>query len=775
MAGTSSKWDGSVMSQNDFMEKDTVLVLDTKDNVVGSETKKAAHIFNTDQPRGVLHRAFSVFIFDESTNELLLQQRAASKITFPSVWTNTCCSHPLHGMEPPEIDTPEDVQNASVNGVKYAAIRKLDHELGIPNDQVPIGKFKFLTRLHYWAADTVTHGTKSTWGEHEIDYVLFLTVPSKSALTINPNPDEIDDIKWVTKSKLVSMMEDSNLLFSPWFRIIVKKWVLGGDSDRSKKGWWDDLSVTMNTDNFVDVKNIHPFDPPVEHMGGGGDAGPMFDAETKTIGDTSKKQGAYGKIKTHKESKVSQLSHFDEVWSAITLLYIKPMKSNLDSDFIKHTYDKDDLEFCHEILCKVSRSFAAVIRQLPPTLLVDVLIFYLVLRALDTVEDDMTAFESNEVKIQHLLNFHKTALMDPKWTMDGVGEADEKRLLQEFNKCHSIFAALKSDSKDVIMDITQRMATGMAEFVGKDLGQGTVDVKQYNRYCHFVAGLVGEGLSRLFATSGLENPGMAKELYLSDQMGLFLQKTNIIRDYLEDYVDGRAFWPQSIWKKYSKNGDLGYFSNQNDDEARVKSLYCLNELVTDALTLVPDCLAYLSKLKCSEVFRFCAIPQVMAIATLDKCFNNCDVFTGVVKIRKGLSCKLINNTLDIASVHQVFYDFAASISKKAEKAKLKGFDDPAFEQTMKVCENIRELTAAGANEKKTSAKMTMKLLSVAGVGLVFNQRAIVGSATALLIGRKIVNSFGLAVKTTLKPSHALLDDPAALNTNGSDQDMKKSQ
>eukprot|EP01083_Nonionella_stella_P050861 135161_1 len=123
----------------------------------------------------------------------------------------------------------------------------------------------------------------------------------------------------------------------------------------------------------------------------------------------------------------------------------------------------------------------------------------------------------------------------------------------------------------------------MAEFVGKDLGQGTTDIKQYNRYCHFVAGLVGEGLSRLFAASGLEKPSMAKEIHLSDQMGLFLQKTNIIRDYLEDYVDGRAFWPQTVWKKHSKDGDLGYFANQDDPEAKKKALCCLNELVTDAL------------------------------------------------------------------------------------------------------------------------------------------------------------------------------------------------
>jgi isopentenyl-diphosphate delta-isomerase len=61
-------------------------------------------------------------------------------------------------MEPAEVDKPEDVANGSVKGAKYAAIRKLDHELGIPNSELPVGKFKFLSRLHYWAADTVTHG-----------------------------------------------------------------------------------------------------------------------------------------------------------------------------------------------------------------------------------------------------------------------------------------------------------------------------------------------------------------------------------------------------------------------------------------------------------------------------------------------------------------------------------------------------------------------------------------------------------------------------------------
>jgi farnesyl-diphosphate farnesyltransferase len=463
-----------------------------------------------------------------------------------------------------------------------------------------------------------------------------------------------------------------------------------------------------------------------------------------------KKQGAYGKIKIHKESKISQLSHLDEVWSAIVLLYIKPLKSNLDSKFVKQTFNAADLEFCDDILCKVSRSFAAVIRQLPPTLLVDVLIFYLVLRALDTVEDDMTAFESTEIKIEHLMNFHKTALMDPNWSMDGVGEADEKRLLQEFPKCHSVYAALKPQSKDVILDITKRMAEGMAEYVGKDLGQGTANIEEYNRYCHFVAGLVGEGLSRLFAASGLESASMSKELFLSDQMGLFLQKTNIIRDYLEDYVDGRAFWPQTVWKKYSKSGDLGYFANQDDKEAKTRALYCLNDLVTDALSLVPDCLNYLSNLHCAEVFRFCAIPQVMAIATLDKCFHNEDVFTGVVKIRKGLSCKLINNTNDVAGVHSVFHEFAKSIAKQAMQAKASGFEDPSYDRTIKMCDTICALTKDEAKKAKRSAVLDWGLGAVVAAGLFTGKIHVAAPAAVVLVGRKI------ALKSGLKSSGSLV-------------------
>ena len=104
---------------------------------------------------GLLHRAFSVFLFD-SQNRLLLQQRASEKITFPDMWTNTCCSHPLGIPGESGSDLVESVQ-----GAKRAAQRKLDQELGIKAKQVPLDIFQFLTRIHYKAP------SDGKWGEHE--------------------------------------------------------------------------------------------------------------------------------------------------------------------------------------------------------------------------------------------------------------------------------------------------------------------------------------------------------------------------------------------------------------------------------------------------------------------------------------------------------------------------------------------------------------------------------------------------------------------------------
>ena len=72
------------------MMSEQVILVDESDNMIGSMSKVDAHRGN-----GILHRAFSILIFDDD-DRLLIQKRASHKITFPDVWANTVCSHPLH-------------------------------------------------------------------------------------------------------------------------------------------------------------------------------------------------------------------------------------------------------------------------------------------------------------------------------------------------------------------------------------------------------------------------------------------------------------------------------------------------------------------------------------------------------------------------------------------------------------------------------------------------------------------------------------------------------
>jgi isopentenyl-diphosphate delta-isomerase type 1 len=171
-------------------------------------------------------------------------------------------------MVPIEVDTDENIRNGTVPGIKNAAIRKLQQELGIPVEQISIDGLKYLTRLHYWAADTVTHGVDSVWGEHEIDYVLFMTISHCDDISLTPHGDEIDEVKWVTAAELEAMLNDETNLFSPWFRLIYHKFM--------KNKWWENLHQTMTTAAHCDYDTIHTFDPPIEHYGGAGKAGPLF-------------------------------------------------------------------------------------------------------------------------------------------------------------------------------------------------------------------------------------------------------------------------------------------------------------------------------------------------------------------------------------------------------------------------------------------------------------------------------------------------------------------
>lgn len=202
--------------QADYMKKDLCILVNRKDEAIGSAAKQDCHQNTVIREGKALHRAFSVFLFN-ANNEMLLQRRAGEKPTFPLRWTNTCCSHPLAGG--PEADEKDNV------GVKRAAIRKLEDELGITG--VKEEELVWLTRIHYVAM------SDGKWGEHEVDHLMFL----KKEVEVKANPAEVCEVKYVSPDQLRAEFEVAKQNpehLTPWFQMIAEQLLFG---------WWENGEV----------------------------------------------------------------------------------------------------------------------------------------------------------------------------------------------------------------------------------------------------------------------------------------------------------------------------------------------------------------------------------------------------------------------------------------------------------------------------------------------------------------------------------------------------
>ena len=207
------------------MMSEQVILVDELDTMIGSMSKVDAH-----RGDGVLHRAFSILIFDEN-DQLLIQKRASHKITFPDVWANTVCSHPLH------IDGEIDDENVG-SGAKNAAIRKMEQELGIPIGTISVDDIHFITRMLYKAR------ADESWTEYELDHILFARAPPNMKYQANPN--EISDTEWISEQELndwITSPSSLDRIIAPWFRLI---------AENILTEWWGNLdSLPTLTDNKI--------------------------------------------------------------------------------------------------------------------------------------------------------------------------------------------------------------------------------------------------------------------------------------------------------------------------------------------------------------------------------------------------------------------------------------------------------------------------------------------------------------------------------------------
>lgn len=166
---------------NDFL-----ILVDDNDNEIGYSPKMEAHM------KELLHRAFSLFIFNVNSNKMLLQKRATGKYHSGGLWANACCSHPRKG---------EDI--------RAAVLRRTKEELGILiskyysiADLIELSSFKYYCKYDGCA-------------EHEIDHVFLLIV--KEHITLKINKREISEVRWVSIPDLIEELNKKNDIFTAWF------------------------------------------------------------------------------------------------------------------------------------------------------------------------------------------------------------------------------------------------------------------------------------------------------------------------------------------------------------------------------------------------------------------------------------------------------------------------------------------------------------------------------------------------------------------------------
>jgi len=161
-------------------DDEPLILVDGADRITGYENKLNAHMGH-----GMLHRAFSIFLFTED-NEVLLQQRSGEKLLWPLFWSNSCCSHPRRG-----------------ESYQQATHRRLREELAID------AELHYLYRFQY-QADFGDIGA-----EHELCSVFVGKVGEP--LVVDVNPSEIADWRWISCTEVDRLVAEEPQRFTPWF------------------------------------------------------------------------------------------------------------------------------------------------------------------------------------------------------------------------------------------------------------------------------------------------------------------------------------------------------------------------------------------------------------------------------------------------------------------------------------------------------------------------------------------------------------------------------
>ena len=256
---------------------------------------------------------------------------------------------------------------------------------------------------------------------------------------------------------------------------------------------------------------------------------------------------------------------------------------------------KEHLDICWKILPDVSRSFSLCIKKLPHPTDLHMMISYLTLRILDTIEDSSASLETKEEAFKKF-----TGLLDTdspsseevavcrEFLLTNIDYTYEHTLLENLEAVLNIFHSFGKDEKEAIIDCNKEMSRGMIKFQN----QSIADFKLQEEYCYYVAGIVGVLDTRLFKIAGHISGSLSKELMTSaEHFGIALQKVNILRDIAYDIPEKRYFWPQDILNKYGLD-----YKNLCDEQNRPQAMKVLEEIIDNALPYLEDAIDYVTRL-----------------------------------------------------------------------------------------------------------------------------------------------------------------------------------
>jgi farnesyl-diphosphate farnesyltransferase len=283
-----------------------------------------------------------------------------------------------------------------------------------------------------------------------------------------------------------------------------------------------------------------------------------------------------------------------------------------------------DRAFCRAMLPKVSRTFAACIRLLPPALEQSVLIAYLLCRIADTIEDTADLDVADK---ERLLAHFRRCLDEggpdaaPLALAYATPRTDDERLTGSADMTLREFRRLETTERAAIRPWVQDMCDGMAAFARQhhrarpDQLEALASLADLDRYCYYVAGTVGHLLTELFR---LHHPRLTRRHYArlkgwATSFGLGLQLTNIIKDVADDRRRGWSFVPRQLCRGAGLDPEELLAPERAAAARRV-----LDQLIAKAKGHLADALAYCTALPRSayRIRLFCLTPLFFAVRTL---------------------------------------------------------------------------------------------------------------------------------------------------------------